>query len=452
MPITIPGALADHLTTTPPTDAETAAALDAARRGRGRTLVIVPTSTHVLHVISRAAEQMRTAPGATRTQHDAARAWFSRAGHAPADTPPAASRRPTLTDRAGVRYALVGKGRRVHLSPNDDTLCGREVTGYTDGPDKRHPELCAPCVTAAEKRAHRRALADAAERANAAHRAATEHAAEANAGTWRGEWIGAQDDAETLFPVERDTEQGALFADRAAVEPAAVEQRVVEGVVVAHVGTAEGSTPSNASHPDVAAARVPLARLAAATMTDHHDVTEPSETERTVRGYLLDPRGQGRVALYWLEEGRIVRRDDKAYGASLDCLAWTMERAGWTVDPMLRSSRCVFAYRPDEDDAPAVVEPAAPECLHRIAVHPDASGAPIKACARAESTQDVGVFTDEGCTEAYDCAVQAANRAAELNAETDHPGDDPTHTWHPMCIDHRDAEQPAATCTECYTD
>ncbi|MEK9521443.1 hypothetical protein MIU24_18915 [Streptomyces venezuelae] len=66
---------------------------------------------------------------------------------------------PTLAERAGVRYALVGTGRRVHYSGNDDTLCGREVSRYTDGTDTRHPELCARCITAAEERAYARALA-----------------------------------------------------------------------------------------------------------------------------------------------------------------------------------------------------------------------------------------------------------------------------------------------------
>ncbi|MEU8950913.1 DUF6884 domain-containing protein [Streptomyces sp. NPDC048489] len=66
---------------------------------------------------------------------------------------------PTLAERAGVRYCLVGTGRRVHYSNNDDTLCGREVTKYTDGLDDRHNSLCAPCITAAEKRAYALALA-----------------------------------------------------------------------------------------------------------------------------------------------------------------------------------------------------------------------------------------------------------------------------------------------------
>ncbi|MEU6441364.1 hypothetical protein [Streptomyces sp. NPDC047046] len=65
---------------------------------------------------------------------------------------------PTLAERAHVRYALVGTGRRIHYSNTDDTLCGRQVTSYTDGPDGEHPEPCSRCITAAEKRAYARAL------------------------------------------------------------------------------------------------------------------------------------------------------------------------------------------------------------------------------------------------------------------------------------------------------
>ncbi|MFF9507307.1 hypothetical protein ACF1BU_14230 [Streptomyces sp. NPDC014724] len=473
----------------------------------------------------------------------------------------------TFTEQAGVRYAVIGKGKRVHYSPsNDDGLCGRGITAYLSVEeavalfDKGY-ELCAPCHRAAEKRAEAARLADASPLAAAAVALVdTVEAADAEQaatdGTWRGEWIGAQDDDAALFPIERDTEQGALFTDRAAVEPtvderldalaanvaqqhveadtlladiadiaveadqlaaeiaqfgadvdAVTAQDVVEGVVVEHAGVAEGSTPSNASHPDVAAARAALDRLAAATMTEHHDVTQPAEDERTVRGYLLDPRGQGRVALYWLEEGRIVRRDEQGYGASLDCLAWTMERAGWAVEKLRRSSQCVFAHRPVEAAAPAPVKPAAavepapaapappflsgdrvvcgdgqvrtvegmthrtneparvvvaggaewiasecsvvPACLHRITVRPDATGNPITACARKQSNQEAGVFNDEGCVEAYDCAVQAANRAAELNVEEDAPAGDPTYTWDLLCPDHRDNEQQVDECEEC---
>ncbi|MEU0102211.1 hypothetical protein [Streptomyces sp. NPDC006267] len=432
---------------------------------------------------------------------------------------------PTLAVRAGVRYCLVGTGRRVHYSNNDDTLCGREVTEYTDGLDERHDLLCAPCIKAAEKRAYARALADAsplaktagqtvAEQAPAAVRdepsdwwtimdpatgeeiarvhgetyqdmtpraealpevravirkhkgfsrrrlyvseltpeqlteqaeteavaqldrtaRAVEYAeqaeaavetvedaealyaaalvteAEASDHTWRGAWIGEQPAEAALFVVDGMVEQGALFApgvddcrvvrepivarasflptdldriktkadadrakyraetdDRIAAECAAhgvapsqgvrdriaaraaaeaPAHRVIEGVVVTHNGTAQGSTPADATHPNVTAARAALDGLAVATMTDHHDVTEPTEDEQRVRGYLIDPREGDRVAVYWLEAGRIIRRDTPWHGPALDCLADRLTRRGWTVEPMLKSSQCVFAHRP----------------------------------------------------------------------------------------------------------
>ncbi|MCQ9706617.1 hypothetical protein [Streptomyces sp. BSP1] len=88
----IPGALADRLTTQTITDTETAAALDGARRGRGRTLVIEPTSTRVLHVISAYAEAiLENRKLHTAAEVRAARLWIQRAGHAPA---PAAEQAP----------------------------------------------------------------------------------------------------------------------------------------------------------------------------------------------------------------------------------------------------------------------------------------------------------------------------------------------------------------------
>ncbi|QRX90839.1 hypothetical protein [Streptomyces noursei] len=147
--------------------------------------------------------------------------------------------------------------------------------------------------------------------------------------------------AEALPAVRANINREGGFARRrlytSELLPANVEQRVVEGVVVAHAGTAEGSAPADATHPDVVAAREALAGLAAAALTDHHDYSEPSDDERTVRGYVIDPRGQGRVALY----------------PALDCLADRMMRRGWDVEKMLRSSQCVFAHRPTKDATPA---------------------------------------------------------------------------------------------------
>ncbi|MEU0454043.1 hypothetical protein ABZ322_13670 [Streptomyces sp. NPDC006129] len=166
------------------------------------------------------------------------------------------------------------------------------------------------------------------------------------------------------YRARMDERQAAEHRAHGAPVPAAVQaridaraqqgeqapaRRVIEGVVVSHGGTTQGSMPKDATNPDVIAAREALAGLAVATLTDHHDVTEPAEDERDTRGYFVDPRTHGRVAVYWLEGGRIVRRDDPAHGPALDCLADRLKRRGWAVEKMLRSSQCVFAYRPSAD-------------------------------------------------------------------------------------------------------
>lgn len=92
MQITIPGALADFLDGTnlatgaddhDPASKATRETLEAGRRGRGRTLIITPTSTDVLNVISEYAETL-LADGidASRAERTAARLWLERAGNA----------------------------------------------------------------------------------------------------------------------------------------------------------------------------------------------------------------------------------------------------------------------------------------------------------------------------------------------------------------------------------
>ncbi|WP_432194735.1 zinc finger domain-containing protein [Streptomyces sp. bgisy027] len=81
--VVIPGALADYLTADPPLDLDTRDALDDARRGRGRTLVIKPKTIAVLHVISRNTEYLLASAYTTEPQKRAARQWLATAGRAP---------------------------------------------------------------------------------------------------------------------------------------------------------------------------------------------------------------------------------------------------------------------------------------------------------------------------------------------------------------------------------
>lgn len=465
MNVTIPGALADHLADRYIGDDETAATLDAARRGRGRTLIIEPTSTRALHVISRHAEHILSIRGAyTRAQVEAARLWIKRAGHAPAilahrfdstaEAYNATQCRDDIHDGDVLiieREGVVGFLRSAW--PAAVTVAHGELHRVKGDPRTLDDGRYADSAIRAERIAaeYEFALAEQADRADALLANVREMSAQADAlladmreidaqldsfaaevaawgvkvdgltapsvedteaqqaaalvteaevtdGTWRGEWIGEQQAADTLFTIEAG--QGALFDDRATEDtaPAAAEERpapivvrasfrrddldrirakadadraahraefdarraaeaaqhspaprAIEGVIVKHAGTAEGSTPANATHPNVTAARAALDGLAVARMTDHHDVTEPTEAEQDVRGYLIDPREGARIAVYWLEGGRIIRRDTPWHGPALDCLADRLGRRGWRVEKMLKSSQCVFAHRPAND-------------------------------------------------------------------------------------------------------
>ncbi|UIX33561.1 hypothetical protein [Streptomyces sp. GQFP] len=487
--VTIPGALADYLTDQFIGDDETAAALDAARRGRGRTLVIEPTSPRVLHVISRYAEAILDTKR-NRAQRDAARLWIKRAGNSPARMTHHFTSTETAYNHTQTRYDIRDGDVLVVFS---EQVVGILVSAYPAAITKENGHLhtltapareiedgaYAASAEAAEQAArsygfplageetepapyaegarvqqgnrtgtvtavnvpvfhlntqtttrdnvtikwdhgtestiHPSHVEPAVEDVEARQAVAEVTEAEATAGTWRGEWIGEQPAGTTLFDVEPAAEQGALFvedeqpareavtvrmtpepaglarirakaaADREAYRakmderqaadhiahgapvPPAVQaridarraaeatpeqgeelpaRRVIEGVIVGHAGTAEGSMPADAGHPNVIAARAALASLAAARMTDHHDVSDPTDAEQDVRGYLVEPRGGARVAVYWLEGGRIIRRDTPIDGAALDCLAHTLTRRGWTVEKMLKSSQCVFAHRP----------------------------------------------------------------------------------------------------------
>ncbi|MFC8584208.1 hypothetical protein ACFUGD_06585 [Streptomyces sp. NPDC057217] len=122
MDVTIPGALADHLSranlTTGPAAKHRAAAdlriaLNNARRGRGRTLVIPAHGTGVLHLISAFAEAiLENRKLHTTAEVRAARLWIQRAGHNPEPAPQAAEppHRGNLADTVACPACHVGVG------------------------------------------------------------------------------------------------------------------------------------------------------------------------------------------------------------------------------------------------------------------------------------------------------------------------------------------------------
>ncbi|MGO4417273.1 hypothetical protein AB4Z54_00475 [Streptomyces sp. MCAF7] len=109
-----------------------------------------------------------------------------------------------------------------------------------------------------------------------------------------------------------------------------------------------GVAPEDAADPDAEAALAVLAELRLATVTDGHDITGGDDYDKTVNGALVDPRGNGRVAVYWLVEGLYVTADRrKPHRVELRIIADKFRAAGWTVEP--DSNGCVFAWRPSAE-------------------------------------------------------------------------------------------------------
>ncbi|MYY08815.1 hypothetical protein GT204_07835 [Streptomyces sp. SID4919] len=212
---------------------------------------------------------------------------------------------PSLAVRASVRYCLVGTGRRVHYSNNDDTLCGREVTEYTDGLDKRH-NLCAPCIKAAEKRAYARALAAASPTAAAtATLAETVEQADTKAAEERTERRQHLADSRGANAYEL-----AVAAVRQVVrelpQAGAVRVRVVEGSPEATLARDDLHAVAYSGHTTAdAVARI---RAAVAAHIRHG--------EREV--HVMFPAWGMRPALYLSDVMALLNRWDDQIGARLD--------------------------------------------------------------------------------------------------------------------------------------
>ncbi|MFD7738401.1 hypothetical protein [Streptomyces sp. MJM8645] len=156
-------------------------------------------------------------------------------------------------------------------------------------------------------------------------------------------------------------------AERAKYGPKPAQQAPVEGTVVVHRGEAHGeargSLPKYADHPDVRAALDVLTghgkrqtlRLATLRGDDVEDNPHAA-------GVVVEPRGGGRVALYWYIDGQ--HRDDQGepWRVSLEILRDRMAAGGWLVEA--GTVYAVMAWQPDEQpavEAPDEIEQA-PRC------------------------------------------------------------------------------------------
>lgn len=136
----------------------------------------------------------------------------------------------------------------------------------------------------------------------------------------------------------------ALLAPQDVV--AAPAPKVLEGFVVTHAGTTKGSLPKHSTDGDTRAAIAALSAGSGLKLAELADHFEPDEGEE-VQGFMIEPRGNGRVAVYWLFGGSIRERNGEPFRVELEIAADKLRAAGWRIER--KSLFCVFAWRPVEE-------------------------------------------------------------------------------------------------------
>ncbi|MFC8723715.1 hypothetical protein [Streptomyces bacillaris] len=99
--------------------------------------------------------------------------------------------------------------------------------------------------------------------------------------------------------------------------------------------------------------------------------------------------------------------------------------------------------------APTYEPTPAPEGVTCIHGHTEQEGdlsSPAAVCDAKESTDTVGIFSEDECVDTRDCAVQAAQVARELGTAS---WGEHAYTWAVLCPIHE--EQPAIGCDDCAT-
>lgn len=170
----------------------------------------------------------------------------------------------------------------------------------------------------------------------------------------------------------------------------------------------------------------------------------------TVQQWRVDRQPWGDERSTILNDGRGV---DAVYTASLRVLEQpepvnVIDR----LDAVVRAAAGVSG----PGESPSIQHPldavdfGEPRCVHGFYERPEDRTKPVAACKTKQPTASVGVLSDEGCVDQFDCAIQASDAAARMNADEQHPADDPLYRWAVLCTEHE--EQPAATCEECLAE
>lgn len=243
------------------------------------------------------------------------------------------------------------------ITDRSTTLCELPVERHLNAEQNaRISVLCPTCEKVAQQRAESRRAAAAREEIYAMRRRSQAAATRVRTDPDPAdpEWQAALAELTSVLEWLREHDEVyRLGIEAAEAELAAGVLPFVPIPADAAADATPGSAPKHCKDPDVVQARAALAGLAYATLTDDHDITEPTDEEFCVRGYAVEPRGHGRVAVYWLEGGEAVRRDHPWHGYSLVALADRLVGRGWTVEEMPDTAQCVFATVPKSSVPPA---------------------------------------------------------------------------------------------------
>lgn len=160
-------------------------------------------------------------------------------------------------------------------------------------------------------------------------------------------------------------------------------------------------------------------------------------------------RGMNRVGVPSREDAEQIVRDWHAAGTDAPTETGLVDIMADL--PATELHKCAVVLRGEDEPMPAET----PRCVHGFNELPGDLTAPAAACAAKASVVSVGVFSDEGCVDAADCAVEASLIADRLNNEDEDAREaaaagEPLYRWAVLCADH--TEQPAIGCEECATD
>lgn len=159
------------------------------------------------------------------------------------------------------------------------------------------------------------------------------------------------DAARAVFEAESAARRAA---ERAKYGPKPAQQASVEGTVVLHRGEARGCLPKHAQHPDVRAALAALTAHGARPLQLAALQGDDVEDNPHASGAMVEPRGDGLVAVYWLVDGDHRGEQGKPHRVQLEILRTHLREADWLIEagtgPVVKAWR-LYEHAPVEEAA-----------------------------------------------------------------------------------------------------